>query len=363
MKKIIKVFLFLFILSLMPTLAFAGKKSGYGKIVEVEGEVSMKRCGGDKKFKAIKGMKLVEGDILYTGEKSSASIILDNNSQVVIGENSTVNLAEMKKMEGKKSSTVIQLKKGSVFSKVKKKLTGKERFEIRTSNAVAGVRGTEFYVKVVDGNTYTYVLKGKVELKSYYSDKKLIVKKEQLAATDVMKAPYLIEDNKDTLLNGIKGSFYGEYEKKDYSYEQGRSNTLDEEEHISVDNNNLSVRYDAEDMTDRDSDFRNRKQVFWHNPVMECEMEVNEIILNQTNTSGIIGYINILDITVKKIHTPIPGASNFNLFRKKVKLQTNDGQVYEVPLVVDVYGTLGTVEIDISDLNLSSSTSITIEII
>lgn len=360
MKKIITVFLFFFILSLMPTIIFAAKKSGYAKIAELQGEVSMKRCGGDRTFKAVKGMKLVEGDTLYTAAKSSASVIFDNNSQVVIGENSAVNLAEMRNLESKKSSTIICLKKGSIFSKVKKKLTQKEKFQIRTSNAIAGVRGTEFYVNTVDGNTYVYVLKGKVELSSYYSDKKLMTQTGQLSGTDETKPPYLIENNRETILNHLKEGFYGSYEEQDYSYEQGKTEVLVEKEQLSVDNNDISVRYDSESETEPNPDVKPPKRVLWNDSSMApYELKVNGTILNDRQNSGTIHYVDKIEIKVNCEH---PTSPSQYLFHKKAKLQTDDGRSYEKPLVVNSAGTYGEVVILMSEFDLSSAEYITIEI-
>lgn len=219
MKQLIRMILLAIFVLLLPTSLMAANKAGYAKIVEIKGEASVKRRGGDREFKAVRGMKLVEGDSLYTKAQSSVSVVLDNNSQLVVGENSVVDLAHMSKLSESKSSTDITVKKGSVFSNIKKKLTDSENYTIKTPNAVAGVRGTKFYVQADGKNSFVYVLEGKVKFSNRSGEKSIMVKKGQLGVSESAKKPFILKGTeKEERIRQIKDDFHGGFETQIFSF-------------------------------------------------------------------------------------------------------------------------------------------------
>lgn len=92
------------------------------------------------------GAKVREGDALRTGPKSRLELRVPDGSRVRFGAGSQVVLSQGhfgKKGERKVTFT---LWLGRVWAKVAKRMGGESTFEVKTQNAVAGVRGTSFTV-------------------------------------------------------------------------------------------------------------------------------------------------------------------------------------------------------------------------
>jgi len=209
MKKILKLLLLTTLICFTSVTVLAAKQEGSAKITKIEGTANIKRRGGKKSFKAVKDMKLVQGDMLYTSKGSNVSLTFENGDQSVVGENTFLTFEEMKKLSNDKSSVSMKVDKGSIFSNVKKKLISGEKFEIRTPNAVAGVRGTKFFVKTDKNNTVVCVVKGQVEFASSNGKNSapILVKKNQIAEVNKTSAAVLVEDTGNiTQDNSIKDS-------------------------------------------------------------------------------------------------------------------------------------------------------------
>jgi hypothetical protein len=71
----------LFLATSLPALA-AGQASA--KLTAIKGKVYVKKSGGQREFNAFDGMRLTEGDLIRTGENSSAQIVYDNGSETVL---------------------------------------------------------------------------------------------------------------------------------------------------------------------------------------------------------------------------------------------------------------------------------------
>jgi ferric-dicitrate binding protein FerR (iron transport regulator) len=123
--------LLLFLL-LLPCGAFALS----GQVVYTEGDVTW-RNGGQTRDAAI-GDSLGAGDVIVTGPKSLAVIDLANGTTLKLKEKTTLAIDSIGE------STAVTLGAGGVFATIARKLTG--RFSVQTQTAVAGVRGTEFFM-------------------------------------------------------------------------------------------------------------------------------------------------------------------------------------------------------------------------
>ena len=119
----------------MILLFFSSFLWGESIIDYLEGDVSVLR--GGLELDGDFGMELEEGDVVSTWEDSLAILELEGGRVVKMRGNSSL------KMENLSRNTSLELRKGSVFSRVDHIVTGK--FEIRTESVVAGVRGTEFF--------------------------------------------------------------------------------------------------------------------------------------------------------------------------------------------------------------------------
>ncbi len=125
--------------------AFAKKKLR-AKITYLEGKAfkAKKKRGPWKPLR--KGSKLSKKDYLKTDKDSRVEITLPDGSKLRVAENSLIKMKSLLSGAGSKKKINIELKSGKVWATVKKALGGEQKFEIKTENAVAGVRGTIFRV-------------------------------------------------------------------------------------------------------------------------------------------------------------------------------------------------------------------------
>jgi len=116
----------------VPVVAFAVS----GEVVYTEGDVSW-RNGAASRDAAI-GDTLGPGDVIVTGARALAVIDLANGTTLKLKEKTTLAIDSIGE------STSVRLTAGGVFTTIARKLTG--RFSVNTQTAVAGVRGTEFFM-------------------------------------------------------------------------------------------------------------------------------------------------------------------------------------------------------------------------
>ncbi len=148
------------------------------KLIEYSGQVSYTR--DDKTKDVYKNMNFENGDILETKEQSSASLSLDGNKTMTLSENTILEM----KAEGDKDNTrtTINLKAGEIVNELTEPLKSGELYEIRTSNASVGVKGTTFLVRAEKDKTIIYCDTGVVEVKS--DDKTEILTAQQGAIVE-----------------------------------------------------------------------------------------------------------------------------------------------------------------------------------
>ncbi len=115
------------------------------------------------------------GDSLKTGAHSQATIILPDESKIIIGPNTVVNLE--KDLFTKKYSLRVYVGKiYAAWDRDVKKFFGKESdFEITTPNGVLGARGTEYEVNVDQEKTIIRVYEGLVEARSFYDNQTSLI--------------------------------------------------------------------------------------------------------------------------------------------------------------------------------------------
>ena len=150
-------FLFLALL-LLTTQAFAGKAT----ITKVIGVVT------SEGKELAKGSVIEEGhEITVVGPKSLVQINFDDHSRALL----KAGTYKIEKAQGKEDNVLLVVT-GILFSH---KAKGKSNLEIRTANAVMGVRGTKFYVEASPDETYLCVCEGAVGIGN--SKENTIVKK------------------------------------------------------------------------------------------------------------------------------------------------------------------------------------------
>ncbi|MBU0929117.1 MAG: FecR family protein, partial [Spirochaetes bacterium] len=115
------------------------------------------------------GLELYQGDQVQTGKGVFVELRLSSGGSVIkLSENTTFILERLSD-----GQTSMQLVYGRVRAKVEK-LTGTEAFSLRSSQAVAGVRGTDFGLDVVASRlatasmaTNVYCFEGSVEVTAF----------------------------------------------------------------------------------------------------------------------------------------------------------------------------------------------------
>ncbi len=123
----------------------AAAPAAAGSVTFLAGEAT--RVHGDKKEPLALGAAVYQGDVIETARRTRLELKLSDASVLRLGPVSRVELdaaafgasADDRKVSAK-------LRVGNVWANVTKALGGEARFEVRTENAVAGVRGTTFRV-------------------------------------------------------------------------------------------------------------------------------------------------------------------------------------------------------------------------
>ncbi|MGB8930693.1 MAG: FecR family protein, partial [Anaeromyxobacteraceae bacterium] len=105
------------------------------------------RIAGGKATALAVGSPVFAGDVLETQRRTRLEVKLADQSVLRLGPVARVDLTAAsfgRSVEERQVSA--KLKVGSVWAKVAKTVGGEARFEVKTENAVAGVRGTTFRV-------------------------------------------------------------------------------------------------------------------------------------------------------------------------------------------------------------------------
>ena len=127
------------------------------RILRIEGTVALEENGQTKTI--MDNLRLQDGSALSTKAQSLAMVGLDEYKIVTLEENSR---AEFKK-RGK--ALELFLTEGRLFFEVKKKLGDDERFDVRTSTMLVGIRGTSGYINTDDeGHVSLIVTDGEVSV-------------------------------------------------------------------------------------------------------------------------------------------------------------------------------------------------------
>lgn len=106
---------------------------------------------------------LEEKDKIKTEKDSSLNLQLSNGVILRIGSNTELSIAEITRKENEESFK-LNLSQGEVLTKVEKDQKKKTKLDIQSPTAIAGVRGTEFYVESQKDSTTIAVNEGKVEV-------------------------------------------------------------------------------------------------------------------------------------------------------------------------------------------------------
>ncbi len=139
----------------------AGTQPGKATVTKINGDATYKSAGGQGGDLKV-GQILAEGDTINTGAAATVELNLGVNGQsLTIKPASSVTLDQLN-FTGTGADTVINtrlnLTKGGLNGNVKK-LAANSKYEVKTANGVAGVRGTSFSIL---SNGVTHVWQGSV---------------------------------------------------------------------------------------------------------------------------------------------------------------------------------------------------------
>lgn len=144
---------------LMPTAVFAMASFDF-PVVEpvvsfVEGDVTVRGAGGSTWEGVQAGRLLASGDTVKTGPKSKAEISCATG-KMRLYENTVIIVPEVVNEGDKRDIRAVTVEDGTGLFKIKKR--GVERgFEVKTTNVIAGVKGTVFAVQHKKAGNFTRV--------------------------------------------------------------------------------------------------------------------------------------------------------------------------------------------------------------
>lgn len=133
-----------------------------GSVTKVKGTASLQRNGEQIVLKG--GEEIATGDVLTTLAESRLRLALADGSQLNLGELTRMTIAQFNfTPETLSREAAFDLKSGLLQAVTAKAAAGSS-FIIRTSNAVAATRSTDWIVEAKKAETSVYVLEGKVDV-------------------------------------------------------------------------------------------------------------------------------------------------------------------------------------------------------
>ena len=155
MKRFQNVFVYLAVLALSGAVTVKsvepGKTATMATVRSVKGSVTYSISGGPS-GSLTPNTELPAGAIITTGPNSDVYISVNGLSSAVhVKANTTLAIPTMDKIGSGRSAdtdTLLDLRVGDILGQVKK-VSGNSLYEIKTPHGVAGIRGTDFAVSVV----------------------------------------------------------------------------------------------------------------------------------------------------------------------------------------------------------------------
>ena len=151
----------------LAAVAVAAPNAPAGTVTFLAGDATRTAPGGQAERLAV-GKPVLQGDVLETEKRTRLEVKLGDGSVLRLGPSSKVEVAAAafgKTVEDRNVSAKLLV--GKVWANVAKAVGGEQRFEVKTENAVAGVRGTTFRVDAAtDKSVVVKVYSGTVAVAS-----------------------------------------------------------------------------------------------------------------------------------------------------------------------------------------------------
>ncbi len=152
-----------------------------GMFMVVKGDVKVSGSGGGAVVAKV-GTKVNQGDQIITGLDSRAKIVMSDRNIINVSPNTKVIIEEYVN-DAKSKNVKLGLLEGKIRTNVEQKYDNdKNKFEIRTPTAVAGVRGTQFITSYSEATKKTEVitLQGQVEFRNIVAGNSTGAKEEKV---------------------------------------------------------------------------------------------------------------------------------------------------------------------------------------
>ena len=151
----------------LAAVAVAAPNAPAGTVTFLAGDATRTAPGGQAERLAV-GKPVLQGDVLETQKRTRLEVKLGDGSVLRLGPSSKAEVAAAafgKTVEDRNVSAKLLV--GKVWANVAKAVGGEQRFEVKTENAVAGVRGTTFRVDAAtDKSVVVKVYSGTVAVAS-----------------------------------------------------------------------------------------------------------------------------------------------------------------------------------------------------
>lgn len=172
------------------TVAAAGPPVA-GRLIEFRGEVLVKRAASPAWKPPDVGANLFAGDVIKTGAASRAALLLADESQLKLHEHTLLELRSIQPSSRLKWAEVVPAAQAEAAASQYRVPQGEVwlrnaretfRFELETPAVTAGIRGTEFNLRVsADGTTSLILLQGLLQLANPFGSLTLQPGEEGLA--------------------------------------------------------------------------------------------------------------------------------------------------------------------------------------
>ena len=141
-RGIMALAVILAVLSMLPFAVGENYSAETMRLLRYDGSVEILDVMGSPRF-VMENVRFASGEVMRTGEGSTASVSLDDTKIVSLDQNSTV------KFEKTGSHIELTLTEGTLFLDVSEKLDENESLDITTSTMTVGIRGTMIVATVM----------------------------------------------------------------------------------------------------------------------------------------------------------------------------------------------------------------------
>jgi len=164
----------------------------------VEGDVSVMEAGTESWTEAEVGMSLEDGDIIKTGDDSSAEITFFDGSTVELQPGTEVEIASLAITDTGSTTITLEQTIGATISRVVNIIDPASRYEVETATGAAAVRGS-IMVVCVTGNGTTWIANQKGNIWTIAQGVELQVPEKRKCILKPLGPPELMPPNRPPL--------------------------------------------------------------------------------------------------------------------------------------------------------------------